>query len=96
MRQTYVVTYDICEPKRLRRVYRIMLGYGERLQYSVFRCELNDREVVELRARLGDAIHHHEDQVLFVDIGPADGKSRKAFATIGRAYAHEEMRVIVV
>src|SRR5690606_35574631 len=44
MRTAYVVTYDICEPKRLRRVYRIMLGYGDHLQYSVFRCELTDRE----------------------------------------------------
>ncbi|MCZ7683675.1 MAG: CRISPR-associated endonuclease Cas2 [Sandaracinaceae bacterium] len=96
MRQTYVVTYDICEPKRLRRVHRILLGYGERLQYSVFRCELSDREVVELRGRLSEVIHHREDQVLFVDVGPAGGKAREAFAAIGRAYDHEEMRVIVV
>ncbi len=96
MRQTYVVTYDICEPKRLRRVHRILLGYGERLQYSVFRCELSDREVVELRGRLSEVIHHREDQVLFVDVGPAAGKAREAFAAIGRAYDHEEMRVIVV
>lgn len=96
MRQTYVVTYDISEAKRLRRVHRILLGYGERLQYSVFRCELSDREVVELRGRLSEVIHHREDQVLFVDVGPASGKAREAFAAIGRAYDHEEKRVIVV
>jgi len=28
MRHTYVVTYDICDPKRLRKVYRLMLGWG--------------------------------------------------------------------
>ncbi|MEZ6018520.1 MAG: CRISPR-associated endonuclease Cas2 [Planctomycetota bacterium] len=96
MRKTYVVTYDICEASRLRRVYRIMLGYGEHLQYSVFRCELSDREVIELRERLDMVIHHLEDQVLFVDIGPADGKARRAFQAVGRAYDHEEKRVIVV
>ncbi|MCB9596629.1 MAG: CRISPR-associated endonuclease Cas2 [Sandaracinaceae bacterium] len=96
MRKTYVVTYDICEASRLRRVYRVMLGYGEHLQYSVFRCELSARELVELRERLDLVIHHHEDQVLFVDIGPSDGKSRHAFRAIGRAYDHEEKRVIVV
>lgn len=96
MRKTYVVTYDISEAKRLRRVYRILLGYGEHLQYSVFRCELSAQEVVELRGRLTDVIHHHQDQVLFVAIGPSDGKSRRAFSAIGRPYDHEEKRVIVV
>lgn len=96
MRTTYVVTYDICDPKRLRRVFRVMLGYGEHLQYSVFRCELSDREVVELRWRLNDIIHHDQDQVLFVSVGPADGKARQAFSAIGRPYDHEEKRAIVV
>jgi CRISPR-associated protein Cas2 len=96
MRSTYVVTYDISAPGRLRRVFRIMLGYGDHLQYSVFRCELGDQEVVELRARLAEAIHHREDQVLFVRVGPADGKTRENFRAIGRPYDHEEKRAIIV
>lgn len=96
MRSTYVVTYDICEPGRLRRVFRIMLGYGDHLQYSVFRCDLSAQEVVELRARLGDVIHHTEDQVLFVRVGPSDGKTRECFGAIGRPYDHEEKRAIIV
>jgi CRISPR-associated protein Cas2 len=54
MRQTYVVSYDISNPKRLRKVYQTMRGYGDHIQLSVFRCELNRRELVELRARLAD------------------------------------------
>lgn len=96
MRQTYVVTYDVREPKRLRRVYRVMLGYGEHTQYSVFRCELTARELVELKARLSAVIHHREDQVLFVDVGPADGRARDAFAAMGQKYAHAERVAIVV
>lgn len=96
MRRTYVVTYDISDDKRRTRIFRILLGYGEHLQYSVFRCELDDRELVELRDRLSQVIHHREDQVLFVDVGPSDGKARQAFEAIGRAYDHEEKRVIVV
>ncbi|MGE0790192.1 MAG: CRISPR-associated endonuclease Cas2 [Sandaracinaceae bacterium] len=95
MRHTYVVTYDISNPGRLRRIFRIMLGYGEHLQYSVFRCELNDREVVELRDRLSMVIHHKQDQVLFVQIGPAEGKSREAFTAIGRPYEYEDRRAII-
>ncbi len=96
MRQAYVVTYDICEPKRLRRVYRILLGYGDHLQYSVFRCELTDRERVELEGRLGDVIHHREDQVLFVDIGPSDGRARTCIEALGRRYDFVERRAIIV
>ncbi len=96
MRTAYVVTYDICEPKRLRRVFRILLGYGDHLQYSVFRCELTDRELVELQGRLAEVIHHGVDQVLFVDIGPADGRARSCIEALGRRYVPAERRAIIV
>ncbi len=48
MRRAFLVTYDIGDPKRLRSVYRLMRGYGDHLQLSVFHCELSDRERVEM------------------------------------------------
>jgi CRISPR-associated protein Cas2 len=68
----YVVTYDISDPKRWRRVFNVMNGYGEWLQLSVFQCRLNRQRHAELVALLDDMIHHAEDHVLFVDVGPAD------------------------
>lgn len=68
----YVVTYDISDPKRWRRVFNVMNGYGEWLQLSVFQCRLNRQRHAELVALLDDMIHHTEDHVLFVDVGPAD------------------------
>lgn len=68
----YVVTYDISDPKRWRRVFNIMNGYGKWLQLSVFQCRLNRQRHAELVALLDDMIHHGEDHVLFVDVGPAD------------------------
>jgi len=41
MEHLYVISYDISEPKRWRRVFKIMKGYGEWLQLSVFQCRLN-------------------------------------------------------
>ncbi len=32
MRQTYIVSYDVCHPKRLRKVFKLMRGYGDHLQ----------------------------------------------------------------
>lgn len=95
MRQAYIVTYDVSHPKRLRRVFKIVRGYGEHLQLSVFRCELNDRELVELRARLAEAIHHEQDQVLFIDMGPAEGRGRDSIRSLGRAYKPPERRALI-
>jgi len=68
----YIVTYDIGDPKRWRRVFRIMNGFGEWLQYSVFQCRLSTQRQAELIALLDGIIHHDNDHVLLVDIGPAD------------------------
>lgn len=68
----YVVTYDIADQKRWRRVFNVMNGYGEWLQLSVFQCRMNKQRHAELIALLDGIIHHGEDHVLFVDVGPAD------------------------
>ncbi|MGD0679170.1 MAG: CRISPR-associated endonuclease Cas2 [Polyangiaceae bacterium] len=96
MRQTYIVTYDISDPKRLRKVFRVMKGYGEHVQLSVFRCELTQRAMVELRARLGEVIHHGHDQVLFVDVGPEEGRGNTSISAMGRAYKPPERCALVV
>jgi CRISPR-associated protein Cas2 len=96
MRQTYIVSYDISDPKRLRKVFRLMKGYGEHVQLSVFRCELTHRALVELRSRLGSTINHNEDQVLFVDVGPEDGRAGTAISAVGRAYESPEQCAVVV
>jgi CRISPR-associated protein Cas2 len=96
MRQAYIVSYDISDPKRWRKVYKAMLGYGEHLQLSVFRCELNQRELIELKAKLNKSIHHGEDQVLFVDVGPVDGRGAGSITYVGRPYIPPERRTIVI
>jgi len=96
MRQAYVVTYDVCDPKRLRKVYKLMRGYGEHLQYSVFRCELSKRELVELRAKLGGLIHNGQDQVMFVDVGPVEGRGSVSISTLGKPYLYPERHALVM
>lgn len=96
MRQTFVVSYDIADPRRLRKVYRLMRGWGDHIQLSVFRCELNARELVELRSRLSLVIHHAVDQVLFVDVGPVEGRGATSIRAIGMAYTSPERCAIVV
>lgn len=96
MRQTFVVTYDISHPKRLRKVYQLMRGWGDHLQLSVFQCELNRRELVELRSELAKLINHDEDQVLFADLGPSEGRGASSIRSLGRTYIAPERQAIVV
>lgn len=72
MEHLYLVSYDIRCPKRWRRVFRTMRGYGEWLQLSVFQCRLDGMSRLRLEADLGEAIDHDEDHVLIMDLGPAD------------------------
>ena len=51
-KQWYVICYDITEPKRWRKVYKLVNGYGRRLQYSIFRCRLTPRRQEKLRWEL--------------------------------------------
>lgn len=95
MRHAFIVTYDVRDPKRLRRVYRVMRGFGRHLQLSVFHCELDASRRVELVARLRKEIHAEQDQVLFVDIGPADGRALDSIEALGRAYVRPERRAVI-
>ncbi len=52
MKNWYLVTYDVRDPRRLRRVAKFLEGYGTRLQYSVFRCSLRPREMERMHWQL--------------------------------------------
>lgn len=96
MRQTFIVSYDISDPKRLRKVFRTMRGYGDHMQLSVFRCDMTESERLELRGKLEEIINHREDQVLFVDVGPADGRGATSIASMGRAHMQPQRHAIVI
>lgn len=68
MRSNYVLSYDISDPGRWRRVHRIALDFGDPLQYSVFLCELGDRDRAVMEGRLREAMSEREDQVLLIRI----------------------------
>ena len=73
MEHLYIVVYDIGDPKRWRRVFKLMRGYGEWVQLSVFQCRMSRRRHADLVARLDGMIDHSENHVVLVDIGVADG-----------------------
>ena len=96
MRNAFVVCYDIACDKRRTQVSEICKGYGDRVQYSVFRCHLSNVERLELEERLRAEIHWFEDQVLFVDLGPSDGRGGKCIEAIGLPYKEPEDGAVIL
>lgn len=96
MRQSYLVCYDIADDKRLRKVFKVMRGYGDHLQYSVFECQFTSSDLVRCRAELTRIIHHGEDQVLFVHLGPAEGRGERVITALGLPYASVDAPCVIV
>src|SRR5258708_9289081 len=65
-----LVCYDVRDPKRYRRLHKVMKGAGRPVQYSIFRCRLDDREVEQLRWRLAKILDP-VDRLLVVDLCPS-------------------------
>jgi len=86
MRTTFLVCYDIADDKRLRRVFKTCGNYGDHLQYSVFECDLAPMEKLKLEAELSSIIKNTEDQVLFVALGPSEGRGDRVMTALGIPY----------
>ena len=84
MRRLYLVTYDVCEPRRLRKVFKTMQGFGEHLQLSVFQCDLTAIDRIEMQAALEAIIDRDEDKVLIIDLGATDPFPVKNIQTLGQ------------
>jgi CRISPR-associated protein Cas2 len=91
----YLVIYDISLPKRWRRVYKIMNGFGGWIQLSAFQCRLTARRRAEMAQRLDEAIKHGEDHVLIMDLGPADANAPRV-ESLGKTYEAPVRRAIVI
>ncbi len=67
-----VVSYDISDDKRRRKVAEIMEGYGYRVQYSVFECTLTKKQMAEMKQALRPYVKSREmDSIRFYPL-PAD------------------------
>ena len=63
----YLVCYDIRDPKRWRKAYKLLQGYGESVQFSIFRCWLNQRDREKLRWEL-EQVLAAEDKILLAGL----------------------------
>lgn len=91
----YLVTYDIRDEKRWRRVFKLMKGFGEWLQLSVFQCRLSARRHAEMIQLLDGAINSRVDAMLIIDLGPA-AKVKPRVVSLGDKFDPVKREPIIV
>lgn len=86
-RHHYLVAYDIADDGRRAKVFGTCKDFGNRVQYSVFLCELDPRELILMREELRGHIHAREDQVMMVELGPATHDVLSNMLVLGQPYS---------
>ena len=64
-RTLYVIAYDIPSDRRRTKVHKVLCGFGQWTQYSLFECHLTTKELVALRGKLDKLLKPEEDSVRF-------------------------------
>lgn len=89
----WVISYDIANDRRRYRVRRLLEGYGRRVQYSVFECELTTSRRDRLERELRRVINDKEDNIRFYPLNKADVERIR---TLGTAAVREKAIVYYV
>lgn len=69
-----LVTYDVNTEseggkKRLRKIAKICLNYGQRVQNSVFECSVNAAQLRLLKEKLKNIMDQNKDSLRFYNLG---------------------------
>ncbi|MXY66548.1 CRISPR-associated endonuclease Cas2 [Candidatus Poribacteria bacterium] len=92
----YFVVYDIADNKRWRKVYKMMQGYGEWVQLSVFQCQLSQTRYAQLLADCDQLIHHGDDHIVIIDVGTAEWLEPRIVSLGKRKVSPVKREVVIV
>lgn len=67
-RRLWQVAYDIADPRRLRRVEKLLAAAGERQHLSLFVCDLSPERLAALQARIVRVIDTGRDTVRYMPL----------------------------
>ena len=78
----WIITYDITDPRRLRRVERTVSGFAIRLQDSVFEGDFDGVQLQELQTKLRKIIRIADDTVRYYPVCARDLSQRIVIAVV--------------
>lgn len=92
----YLVSYDIADPDRLRKVHAVVKASALHVQDSVYEALLSEKERVLFEHRLKKVMNQKEDQVLFIDLGCADRTEVTEVTSLGLPWQPQTRGSIVL
>lgn len=96
MLNVYLVSYDIKDPKRWRKVYQVMRGCGDRVQYSVFMCLLSSVQKQLLVNQLDAIVKKDEDQVMLINLGRGRDVVKSRMVFIGQPSDIPDRQTLII
>ena len=93
-----LVCYDVAttEPegqRRLRRVAKTCKDYGQRVQFSVFECQVDPAQWTSLKQKLIDKIDPETDSLRFYFLG-ANWRKRVEQVGMKKSYDPDEPMIV--
>ncbi len=98
MRSYVLIAYDITNHRRLHKVHKLVRGYGDPIQYSVFLAQLSQKDLVVLREKLKDIIFQKEDKVVIIILGSVDSNPKSVpenWTILGKKQIIRDFSVII-
>jgi CRISPR-associated protein Cas2 len=84
-RQWLVISYDSPDDKRRTKMLKTLEGFGKRVQYSVFECEVRTTDLARLQERLEKLLQADSDDIRLY---PLCESCRRKVQMLGKAKAH--------
>lgn len=85
----HLICYDVRHPKRLRKTAKLLEGYGERVQYSIFRVRVTEHKLQKIRWELSEILFADDSLLIIPLCSRCSGKIDK-LSHADQASWHEE------
>jgi CRISPR-associated protein Cas2 len=89
----YLVSYDIPDDRRRVKLAKTLKDFGDRVQYSVFECILDNDLLEEMKGRIAGVIEETEDSVRIYGLC---GACEKNIVIIGQGTVSKEEDIYVI
>jgi len=60
-----IISYDIVKNRQRLRVAKLLSDYGQRVQKSVFECDISEGQFTQLRQKIEAIINRKDDSVRY-------------------------------
>ena len=90
----FVVIYDIRDTVRLQKVAKVMESFGQRVQKSIFECELERLAWLKMRCQIEKVMDSEEDSVKFFRLCSSCYEKGQAIGRCSRMLPLNDLEII--